>query len=59
VEIQKRKTPLKKTVEFKPTNELIPNPQLTTNPSIVTSMYTSQGQAKLPGQLTDRHISFV
>jgi len=56
LEVQKRKTPLKKTVEFKPTNELIPNQQLTSNPSIVTSMYSSQ---KLPGQLNDKHISFV
>lgn len=56
LEIQKRKTPLKKTVEFKPTNELIPNQQLTSNPSIVTAMYSSQ---KLPGQLNDKHISFV
>ncbi|NBT46780.1 MAG: hypothetical protein EBT07_03020 [Actinobacteria bacterium] len=59
LEIQKRKTPLKKTVEFKPTNEMIPNLQLTTNPSIVTSMYSAQPPARLPGQLTDKHISFV
>jgi hypothetical protein len=59
VEIHKRKTPLKKTVEFKPTDELIPNQQITTNPSIVNSIYTAQGQNRLPGQLTDRHISFV
>jgi hypothetical protein len=56
LEIQKRKTPLKKTVEFKPINEMIPNQQLTTNPSIVTSMYSAP---KLPGQLNDKHISFV
>jgi hypothetical protein len=59
LEIQKRKTPLKKTVEFKPTNEMIPNLQLTTNPSIVTSMYSAQPPTRLPGQLTDKHISFV
>lgn len=62
IEIQKRKTPLKKTVEFKPTNEIIPNTSLSSNPSIVGAMYSSQPQTnvnRLPGQLSERHSSFV
>jgi len=55
VEIQKRKTPLKKTVEFRPTNELIPNNSLTTNPSIVTSLYSSRDTGRISGN----HITFV
>jgi len=55
IEIQKRKTPLKKTVEFKPSNEFIPNTSLTTNPSIVSSLYSSYDTNRTPG----KHISFV
>ena len=55
IEIQKRKTPLKKTVEFRPTNELIPNNSLTTNPSIVTSLYSSRDTGRTSGN----HITFV
>jgi hypothetical protein len=59
-EIQKRKTALKKTVEFKPTVELVP--QTATNPSVANAMYSSvqaPAPARLPGQLNTKHISFV
>jgi hypothetical protein len=60
-EIVKRKTPLKKTVEFKPTADLIPTES--TNPTIVSAMYSSgppaPTQLKLPGQLGEKHVSFV
>jgi len=55
IHIQKRKTALKKTVEFKPTEELIPNPSLSTNPSIVTSLYSSQDRFRKEGN----RITFV
>jgi len=60
IEIQKRKTALKKTVEFKPTNEIIPHG--VSNPSVVNAMYSSvqaPQPARLPGQLNDKHVSFV
>lgn len=58
--IQKLKAPLKKTVEFKPPATAT----ISTNPSIVTSMYSSaapstQQSARLPGQLSEKHVSFV
>ena len=60
-EIVKRKTPLKKTVEFKPDAETIPNKSA--NPTIVSAMYSSAPaptpSVRLPGQLSDKHISFV
>jgi hypothetical protein len=59
-EIQKRKTALKKTVEFKPTVELVP--QTATNPSVTNAMYSSvqaPHPVRLPGQLNDKHVSFV
>lgn len=59
-DIQKRKTALKKTVEFKPEPDLIP--RIGSNPSVTSAMYSS-GQPtvvqKLPGQLTEKHVSFV
>ena len=48
-DIVKRKTILKKTVEFKPSLTLSPLPHHASSPTI----------AKLPGQLTENHISFV
>lgn len=61
-EIQKRKTPIKKTVEFKPTVERVTTGAV--NPSIVASMYSSSNSstsssARLPGQLSEKHVSFV
>jgi hypothetical protein len=79
-EIVKRKTALKKTVEFKPSS---PDPVRSTNPSIVTAMISGAGDQKqshtplsgwsigtstpapppsasrLPGQLSEKHVSFV
>jgi hypothetical protein len=58
-DVQKRKTALKKTVEFKPTVELVPP---STNPSVTNAMYSSvqaPAPARLPGQLSNKHISFV
>ena len=62
IEIIKRKTPLKKTMEFKPMPELVPTSS--TNPTIVSAMYASGGaaaiqQLRLPGQLGEKHVSFV
>lgn len=56
-DIQKRKTALRKTVEFRP-------PSITpSNPSIANAMYSSAGgpspPPRLPGQLSDKHVSFV
>jgi hypothetical protein len=64
VEIQKRKTPIKKTVEFKPVVERIHAAGGPTNPSIVSAMYSSSNTtvsstARLPGQLSEKHVSFV
>ena len=53
-EIAKRKTVLKKTVEYQPLTESKSN--------VYTSMYpanTVVTTAKLPGQLSDKHVSFV
>lgn len=59
-EIVKRKTALKKTVEFKPTS---PDPVRSTNPSIVSAMIsgadTPPAPPRLPGQLSEKHVSFV
>ena len=64
VEIQKRKTPIKKTVEFKPVVERIHAAGGPTNPSIISAMYsssntTASSTARLPGQLSEKHVSFV
>lgn len=60
VEIQKRKTPLKKTVEFKPPDATLPP---ISNPSVASALYGSGPPqvtaARLPGQLSERHVSFV
>ena len=53
-EVTKRKTPLKKTVEFKPTTETIP---MTSRPK--TSLPSTPTGVQLPGQLSERHVSFV
>jgi hypothetical protein len=59
-EVVKRKSVLKKTVEFKPTIESVP---ASTNPGIISGMYASAPPTftavKLPGQLSDKHVSFV
>ena len=62
-EIVKRKTPLKKTVEFKPEAEIIhstPVIQPMTR-SLVMSATAGAGIniPRLPGQLSERHVSFV
>jgi hypothetical protein len=60
IEIQKRKTPLKKTVEFKPPEATLPP---ISNPSVASALYGSTASsttaARLPGQLNERHVSFV
>lgn len=57
VPIEKRKTPLKKTVEFKPTVEVLP----ASNPSVAAALYSgnTSSVSRLPGQLSDKHVSFV
>jgi len=58
-EIVKRKSVLKKTVEFKPAIESIPS---TKNPGVLSGMYGSASPpsvVKLPGQLSEKHVSFV
>jgi hypothetical protein len=60
-EIQKRKTALKKTVEFKP-SLTIATPS---NPTIASALYQGAGSTtvlappRLPGQLSEKHVSFV
>lgn len=60
-EIVKRKSVLKKTVEFNPGPAVIPS--AATNPGIVAAMYSSAPapppQTRLPGQLSEKHVSFV
>jgi hypothetical protein len=61
-EIIKRKTILKKTEEYKPVGA-DPAPR-STNPTIVSALYTAAPAApvpppRLPGQLSDKHVSFV
>lgn len=66
-EIVKRKTPIKKTVEFHPTPDIIPITASGTNSVVANAMYASAAAAapavaappKLPGQLSERHVSFV
>lgn len=56
--IEKRKTPLKKTVEFRPPVEMTTPSQ----PSVAAALFSgapSQPIVRLPGQLSDRHVSFV
>jgi hypothetical protein len=60
-DVVKRKSVLKKTVEFKPLGgDGVPR---TTNPTILGGMYASAPAPppalKLPGQLSEKHVSFV
>lgn len=61
-EVQKRKTALKKTTEYKPTtSDSVPS-QTGSNPGVVQAMYAQQPAApppRLPGQLSEKHVSFV
>lgn len=61
--IVKRKTPLKKTVEFRPEAETIhlPMPTQPAARSLVMSATGGNGSSipRLPGQLSERHVSFV
>jgi len=61
--IVKRKTPLKKTVEFRPETETIhlPTPTQPAARSLVMSATGGNGSSipRLPGQLSERHVSFV
>jgi hypothetical protein len=60
-EIQKRKTALKKTDEFRP-SLTIATPS---NPTFASALYQGAGSStvlapsRLPGQLSDKHVSFV
>jgi hypothetical protein len=58
-QIEKRKTLLKKTVEFKPTVDIVQSS--TSHPSVASALYSGiqTSTVRLPGQLTDKHISFV
>jgi hypothetical protein len=57
-EVVKRKSVLKKTMEFKPTSE-----PKTSSPAVLSAMYGSAPAPppaqKLPGQLSEKHVSFV
>ena len=57
MELQKRKSVLKKTDEYKPTLEIHPKPV----PVVpVAAQFSSQPVvSRLPGQLTEKHVSFV
>ena len=57
-DITKRKTPLKKTVEFKPTTETIPM-TMSRPTSISPRPSIGPSGVQLPGQLSERHVSFV
>ncbi len=59
VEVVKRKTALKKTAEFTPAPGIVPTPSTPAN--VVNAMYTTPtpAPAKLPGQLNEKHVSFV
>ena len=61
--VVKRKTPLKKTVEFRPEVETIslPTPTQPMARSLVMSATGGAGAGipRLPGQLSERHVSFV
>lgn len=56
-DVKKRQTPLKKTTEFKP-DQVAP---VATNPSVAAALYSSAPPpaSRLPGQLGERHVSFV
>jgi len=56
-EIKKRQTPLKKTTEFRP--DPATTMPVATNPSVAAALYTSAPAQRLPGQLGERHVSFV
>jgi hypothetical protein len=66
-DIVKRKTPIKKTVEFHPTPDIIPITASGSSPAVASAMYASAAAStpavaappKLPGQLSARHVSFV
>lgn len=60
-EIVKRKSVLKKTEEFRPPAELVPR---ATNPVVFGGMFSSAPPPvapppRIPGQLPERHVSFV
>jgi hypothetical protein len=61
--VVKRKTPIKKTVEFRPEVETIslPTPTQPMARSLVMSATGGAGAGipRLPGQLSERHVSFV
>jgi hypothetical protein len=58
-DIQKRKTPLKKTIEFQPPMDV--KPATSSHPNVAGSLYSGAVQAppRLPGQLSEKHVSFV
>jgi hypothetical protein len=55
-DITKRKTPLKKTVEFRPDSDTIP---AISKPASLVPVANIPTAVKLPGQLSERHVSFV
>lgn len=57
--VVKRATPLKKTDEFRPSIEA--KPIVTSHPNVAASLYAGavQTQTRLPGQLSEKHVSFV
>jgi hypothetical protein len=58
-DVVKRKTVLKKTVEFKPATDTITSSNPVINSGIYSSAPAPTTAARLPGQLSEKHVSFV
>jgi len=57
-QVVKRTTPLKKTIEFQPPVEA--RPVMASHPNVAASLYSGAATAvRLPGQLSEKHVSFV
>jgi len=57
-QVAKRATPLKKTVEFQPPIEA--RPVMASHPNVAASLYAGAAPPpRLPGQLSEKHVSFV
>lgn len=55
--VAKRATPLKKTVEFQPPMDV--KPAMSSHPNVAASLYSATPTVRLPGQLSEKHVSFV
>ena len=58
-DIQKRKTPLKKTGEFRPGGDEQPPPSILKQTNSLSTAGLGPTGVRLPGQLSERHVSFV